>query len=107
MKFDFIRVGDEVVVHEIKHSRALEEAHIWQVKYYLYVLQRMGMKAYRGVIHYPRQMRKVDVVWEEEDCEQIQKALDGVQEILKRDCPPDVVRKPYCRTCAYYFFCFI
>ncbi len=107
IKIDFIRVGDEVVVHEVKHSRALEEAHIWQVKYYLYALQNLGIPARKGVIHYPRQMRTLEVDLQPADRERIQEALAGIREILQRDRPPEVERKPYCRTCAYYLFCFI
>lgn len=36
--FDFIRTKNGVVVHEIKKSKAFEEAHIWQLKYYIYQL---------------------------------------------------------------------
>jgi len=107
IKLDFLRVGEEVVVHEVKHSKALEEAHIWQVKYYLFVLQSLGVSARRGVIHYPRQMRKRDVTFTEEDRDLIRQALEGIQGVLARAQPPDVERKPYCKKCAYYFFCFI
>jgi CRISPR-associated protein Cas4 len=107
IKIDFLRVGDEVVVHEVKHSRALEEAHIWQVKYYLYALQHLGIPAHRGVIHYPRQMRTLEVTLSPEDREQIREALEGIRKTLVQDRPPEVERKPYCRTCAYYLFCFI
>jgi len=31
------------VVHEIKKSDKREEAHIWQLKYYLYVLEQCGV----------------------------------------------------------------
>lgn len=34
----------EKVVHEIKKSSSKEEAHIWQVKYYLYLLRRKELK---------------------------------------------------------------
>ncbi len=107
IKLDFLRVGEEVVVHEVKHSRALEEAHIWQVKYYLFALQSLGVPARRGVIHYPRQMRKLDVTFSEEDRAAIQEALEGIRAVLARTQPPEVERKPYCKKCAYYFFCFI
>ncbi|MCF6191898.1 MAG: CRISPR-associated protein Cas4 [Candidatus Hydrothermae bacterium] len=107
IKLDFLRVGDEVVVHEVKHSRALEEAHVWQVKYYLYALQKLGVPAHRGVIHYPRHMRTLEVTFSSEDRKQIQEALEGIRMILEQEHPPEVERKPFCRTCAYYLFCFI
>ena len=39
VKIDFIKFGDQVYVHEIKKSKKFEEAHIWQLKYYIYNLR--------------------------------------------------------------------
>ena len=38
VNIDFIR--NWKVVHEIKKSKAIEEAAIWQVKYYIYFLRK-------------------------------------------------------------------
>ncbi len=35
VSIDFITSENGIVVHEVKLSKALEEAHIFQVKYYL------------------------------------------------------------------------
>lgn len=42
INIDFIREHQEL--HEIKKSKAIEEAGIWQVKYYLYYLEERGVK---------------------------------------------------------------
>jgi CRISPR-associated exonuclease Cas4 len=42
VKIDFYDARNKVV-HEINKSRSHEEAHEWQVKYYLYVLKRNGV----------------------------------------------------------------
>ena len=47
---DFIRKGK--VLHEIKKSRSVEEASIWQLKYYLYYLQEHGLTKLHGQIDY-------------------------------------------------------
>ena len=42
INIDFIKEHQEL--HEIKKSKAIEEAGIWQVKYYLYYLKQRGVK---------------------------------------------------------------
>lgn len=107
LKIDFMKIGDEVVVHEVKKSRALEEAHIWQVKFYIYRLRKLGINSSRGIIHYPKLFRKIDVEWKEDDERKIESALREIDEIKTRDFPPPPVRASRCRKCAYYQFCFI
>lgn len=46
INIDFIH--DYKVLHEVKKSRKIEEAGIWQVKYYLYYLKQRGGGRYRG-----------------------------------------------------------
>ncbi len=106
-RIDFLKIGDEVVVHEVKKSKKLEEAHIWQVKYYIWVLKREGVNCKSGVIHYPRAMRKIDVEFNEEDERRIEEAIEKMREIIEMEKPPPVVKKGYCRKCAYYDFCFV
>ncbi len=51
ISIDFIREQKEL--HEIKKSRAIEEAGIWQVKYYLYYLKQRGVTEVKAKIDYP------------------------------------------------------
>ena len=41
INIDFIK--GECILHEIKKTKAIEEAGIWQVKYYMYYLQKRGV----------------------------------------------------------------
>ena len=50
INIDFIHYNREL--HEIKKSRAVEEAGIWQLKYYLYYLEERGVKGIKGRIDY-------------------------------------------------------
>jgi len=106
VSLDFLRLGDEVVVHEVKLSSALEEAHEAQVKYYLYYLRSKGINARKGVLHYPKQRKVKEVVFNDEDEVFIEKLLRRVEEVLALDGPPAVERRPYCGRCAYYELCF-
>jgi len=49
IKIDFYDAKNKVV-HEIKKSDSHEEAHEWQVKYYIYVLERSGMEGVTGIL---------------------------------------------------------
>jgi len=106
-KIDFIKVGDEIVINEVKKSKKLEEAHIWQTKFYIYQLQQSGLDCKRGVIHYPKLLKKIEIEFKEKDKEIIEKALREIDEIEQLKKPPEVINKPYCRNCAYYQLCYI
>lgn len=105
IKIDFIRVGDEVIIHEIKKSRKFEDAHVWQVKYYMYVLKEMGINCRTGIIHYPTQMRKVEVEMKEEDFQCMKNILEDIQAILNLTVPPPMIKHRFCQKCAYWDFC--
>ena len=51
INIDFIREHKEI--HEIKKSKAIEEAGIWQTKYYLYYLKQRGVTQLKAKIDYP------------------------------------------------------
>ncbi len=106
VKIDFVRIGDEVVIHEVKKSRKLEEAHIWQVKFYIYTLKKMGVECTSGVIHYPKLLRKIDVGLEKEDEKMIEKIREDTRKLLKGEIPPPI-KVSYCKKCAYYQFCYV
>lgn len=51
INIDYIK--EEGVIYEIKKSRKIEEASIWQVKYYLYYLRKKGVNNIKAKIDYP------------------------------------------------------
>jgi len=104
---DFLEFNNETFVHEVKKSPVFEEAHIWQVKYYIYLLRKSGFNTRFGVIHYPKKMRKVDVEYLDEDDLKIEKALKEIVNVLSRKKPPPVLNRSFCKKCAYYEFCYI
>jgi len=88
VKIDFLKFGGEVFVHEVKKSKKFEEAHVWQLKYYIYSLKRKGLDCSSGIIHYPASMRKLEVVFGEEDYDRIEQALAGIKRVLQEPRPP-------------------
>lgn len=105
VRIDFLKFGDEVVVHEVKKSRKFEDAHLWQLKYYIYVLRQKGVKCSRGVLHYPASMRRVEVEVTPDDEKSIEEALGEIREILGRKLPPLAKKRKFCQRCAYWDFC--
>ncbi len=49
IKIDYYDARNKVI-HEIKRSDKVEPAHMWQVKYYIYVLERNGVKNDTGIL---------------------------------------------------------
>jgi CRISPR-associated exonuclease Cas4 len=74
----------------VKKSKVLEEAHIWQVKYYLWFLKNKGVKVYL----------------EEADNDKILNALNEISKIIKSEKIPNVINKPYCKKCSIRRFIF-
>lgn len=107
LKIDYIKVGNEIIVNEVKKSRKLEESHIWQVKYYIYRLRNLGLNCSYGIIHYPKIFKKIDVEYKEDDTKRIQEALLKIKEIINMEKIPEVINKPYCRRCSYFELCYI
>lgn len=107
LKIDFIKIGDEIVVNEVKKSRKLEDAHIWQVKYYIYKLRQCGVNCSSGMIRYPRLFKKIDVSFTNEDESRIKEAEKQISQLVSMKIPPTTINRSYCRRCSYFEFCYI
>jgi CRISPR-associated exonuclease Cas4 len=105
INIDFIKERREL--HEVKKSKAIEEASIWQVKYYLYYLKQRGVDGLKAKIDYPLLKKNVVVELAEEDITRFKEILGEIQEIKKSDIPLTVEKNKICKKCAYYDLCFI
>ena len=52
-KIDFYD-AKEKIIHEIKRSDKIEEAHEWQVKFYIYLLELNGIEGATAILEYPK-----------------------------------------------------
>lgn len=105
IKIDFYD-PKENVVHEVKKSDKVEEAHIAQVKYYLYILRKNGIEDPSAIIEYPKLRQRQVVEWEEGDTEKIESWKTMIEEIVtKNECPP-LLHARICRNCSYFDFCY-
>lgn len=107
-KIDFYDATNKVV-HEVKKSDKMEEAHIAQVKLYLFLLEKNGIENPTGILEYPKlRERKIIDPLSEKDKQQIAIDLQSIKEILEKEtCPPRLTKKTFCRSCSYFEFCYI
>jgi CRISPR-associated exonuclease Cas4 len=94
------------VVHEIKKSDKKSEAHEWQVKYYLYVLDKNGITGCTGLLEYPRLHKTEEVLLTLPDRELIAEMLLKIEEIIQADSCPERIAVSKCRNCSYFDFCY-
>lgn len=105
INIDFIREHKEI--HEIKKSRAIEEAGIWQTKYYLYYLKQKGVDHLKAKIDYPLIRKNIIIELIPEDEEKMKSILEEIQKIKKSGDIPLLDEKKICKKCAYYDLCFV
>ena len=65
INIDFIKDG--AILHEVKKTKSIEEAGIWQIKYYMYYLEKRGVKNIEAKIDYPLLRETKEVELEEKD----------------------------------------
>ncbi len=106
-KIDFYDAKNKIV-HEVKKSDKLEHAHIAQVKFYLYLLEKNGVQGCKGTLEYPK-LKQTHHIEElnEVDKKEIETWILEIKAILEQKKCPELVKKTYCKSCSYHDFCFI
>jgi CRISPR-associated exonuclease Cas4 len=103
IKIDFIEKTKEI--HEIKRSRKIENAHVYQLLYYLYFLKKSANVEAKGVLNYPLLKKKVSVELTQEKESELENILVDVNNIINKEKPPEAKWKSYCKNCAYKELC--
>lgn len=105
---DYIRGSGEdgsgIVLHEIKKSSSMTDAHRHQMMYYLYYLKKRGVNAV-GELNYPLTGKTEKIILTEEDEIRMKDDLNEIDRIIRGNMiPPEKMK--ICPKCAYYYFCF-
>ena len=95
------------IVHEVKKSKSVEIASIWQLKYYMWILENKGVEIEKGILDFPKIKKREVVYLEDQDRKEIKNTLKQIEKIIDMSQPPELIRKSICSKCAYYEFCFI
>lgn len=106
IKIDFFD-PETNTVHEIKKTGKMENAHEWQLKYYLYVLSRNGITGPKGILEYPKLRQTKEVELLPDDREEIEKIKKDIETIVSCEKAPERIKKSICRNCSYYDFCWV
>lgn len=104
IKIDFYDPKNKII-HEIKKSDSYDIAHVWQLKYYLYLLEQHGVKDVKGVIEYPQLRKTEEVNLSTEDIKSIQEIITKIEDIIGSEVCPARILQSKCRNCSYYDFC--
>jgi len=105
-KIDFYDAKNKVI-HEIKKSDSIEDAHRWQVKYYIWLLQQNGINDVTGLLEYPKLKLTTKVALTVADALRIEFIKQHIEQIVKDEkCPPRINSK-ICKKCSYYDFCYV
>ena len=96
---------DWEIIHEIKKSDSLEEASIWQIKYYIYYLNEKGVDIKSGILDYHKLRKRKEIYLEEGDKEKIENMIEDIKTIINLEIPPVEKSKKYCSACSYYELC--
>ena len=101
------KISEHKELHEIKKSKAVEDAGIWQVKYYLYYLQKRGVSGLKGKIDYPLLKKSVIVELSEKDVEILERIITEITDIKHQEIMSVSGNSKLCKKCAYYDLCTI
>lgn len=105
-KIDFYDAKRKII-HETKRGNKVEEAHTWQVKFYLWLLKLNGICDATGIIEYPllRQTDKISLSSSDESY--LQKLIADVTILQKSETCPPTINGRICRSCSYYELCYV
>lgn len=104
-KVDYFDTRDKVV-HETKRSNKVEAAHLWQVKFYLWVLKLNGIEADKGTIEYPRLRTREEVYVTDEDIDYLKQTIQDIAELINSPTCPPLIHAKICKSCSYFEFCY-
>ncbi len=111
-----ILIGDEIAIdavksskntiYEIKKSSKYLKGAKYQLLYYLYYLKEVGLNM-RGIVSVPKEKINFEVKLNEDSEKEIKAIINAIPHIINLSNPPAPVKKPYCKGCSYYEFCWV
>lgn len=108
--FDGIKIDffdkNHGVIHEVKKSKKMEDAHFWQLKYYIYHFKKLGLSV-SGKIDYPLLRRTQAVELSANDEIRMEQMLTDIIKINEQELPPPVIKAKICKSCSYYELCYV
>lgn len=100
-------VGSDRVIHEIKKSNKMEQAHEFQLLYYLYYLKTKGIDDVTGKINYPKLRQTVDIKLTPENECKLNDIFKAMQKIIDSKKLPERLKISFCKKCSYFELCWV
>lgn len=105
-KIDFYDAKNKII-HEIKRSDKMEEAHEWQVKLYIYLLELNEIENVTAILEYPKLKITKEISLSYVDKEYLKIMFIKIVELMESEtCPPRINSK-ICKSCSYYELCYV
>lgn len=105
INIDFVKNG--AVLHEVKKTKKIEEAGIWQLKYYMYYLEKKGIERITAQIDFPLLKETKEVILEETDKEILDNVVTNIEKIVTSAKPPSLINSKICKKCSYFDLCYV
>lgn len=100
-----IDVLDGEYVREVKLSSKMTKADKYQLLFYLFQLKKRGLIR-KGLVSYTKEKKTEEIILTDEYEKELLKIETEIIKILSYHSPPKLIKKKYCRSCAYFDFCF-
>lgn len=110
-KVDWARLN-QGILHETKKGRSCEEAHVWQLRFYLWLLALSGVtrpdgQPFRGEINYPQLRRTEPVQLTSEHEERLAEIVADLRRLAGQTHPPPRIdARAFCTKCAFEELCY-
>lgn len=95
------------VIHEIKRSDKMEDAHEWQVKFYIYLLALNEIEEGSAILEYPKLRNRKEIYLSLMDRQYLNETFVKITEIMKSEICPPLLHSKICKRCSYYDLCYI
>lgn len=102
----------EGVLHEVKSSRAVEDAHRMQLRFYLWLLRLAGVtradgQPFTGQLDYPTLRRTEAVALTDADVDRLTGIVADLTALADAPTPPErLARRRFCAACAFEELCY-
>lgn len=102
----------EGVLYETKKGRSCEDAHRWQLRFYLWLLHRNGVhradgRPFTGQLDYPLLRRSEPVLLMPDDETELAGTVRALRELAAQETPPPrIAKRTFCAQCAFEELCY-
>jgi len=104
IQLDVLDSGD---IMEVKVSSALEKPARMQLLFYLWYLREVHGVEKDGVLAYPTERKRETVTLDESAAREVESTIAGILDVVSKEEPPELEKKPYCDACLYQDLCWM